>query len=107
MLNELQTEGPPSSSEVPQSGETVNSQVEALPKHQYCVFRSGRERYCLTVSEVEVVVEWPVLTRMPLARLFLKGVFNLRGVIIPVLDIAYQEDRRSDAPPTHLEHFHK
>jgi chemotaxis signal transduction protein len=30
------------------------------------------------------------------------GIFNLRGLIIPVLDIAYQEDRRADEPPTHL-----
>ena len=47
-------------------------------------------------------MEWPTLTRIPLAPLFLKGIFNLRGVIIPVLDIAYQEDRRGEAPPTHL-----
>ena len=102
MLNELQIDGPVSGSEVSQSRQPVNSQGEALPKYQYCVFRSGRKRYCLAVSEVEEVVEWPVLTRVPLAPAFLKGVFNLRGVIIPVLDISYQEARRPDAPPTHL-----
>ncbi len=62
--------------------------------HQYCVFRAGRERYCLAVSEVEEVVEWSSLTRMPLAPPFIMGILNLRGVIIPVLDIAYQEDSR-------------
>lgn len=72
------------------------------PMQQYCLFRSGRERYCFVVSEVEEVVEWPVLTRVPLAPRFLMGIFNLRGLIVPVLDIAAPGERRSDASPTHL-----
>lgn len=102
MPNELQVEAPSVSPEVSPIEETGEKKAESLPKHQYCVFRSGRERYCLSVSEVEEVVEWPTLTRIPLAPQFLKGIFNLRGVIVPVLDIAYQEDRRMDSPPTHL-----
>ena len=47
-------------------------------------------------------MEWSSLTQVPLAPPFLMGIFNLRGVIIPVLDIAYLESRHSDAPPTHL-----
>jgi len=35
------------------------------PLRQYCVFRAGRERFCLSVLEVEEVVDWPPLTRMP------------------------------------------
>lgn len=92
----------PLNNEVAGSEATAERTVERLPVHHYCVFRSGRERYCLSVSEVEEVVEWPVLTRVPLAPQFLMGIFNLRGVIIPVLDIAYREDRRADRLPTHL-----
>ncbi len=72
------------------------------PESQYCVFRIGRERYCLSVLEVEEVVGWPALSRVPLAPPFLKGIFSLRGVIVPVLDIAYREERRPDAQPSHL-----
>jgi chemotaxis signal transduction protein len=99
MPNELQVETPSVGVEVQENAEP---RFESLPKHQYCVFRSGKERYCLSVSEVEEVVEWPALTRVPLAPQFLNGIFNLRGVIIPVLDIAYAEERRADTPPTHL-----
>ena len=102
MSNEVQVDVQPLSPEVPLIEDAGEKKAESLPKHQYCVFRSGRERYCLAVSEVEEVVEWPTLTRIPLAPPFLKGIFNLRGVIVPVLDIAYQEDRRTDTPPTHL-----
>src|SRR6185437_10931193 len=63
---------------------------------QYCVFRAGRERFCFSVLDVEEVVEWPPLTRIPLAPGFLMGIFNLRGTIVPVVDIAMTEGRRSD-----------
>jgi purine-binding chemotaxis protein CheW len=71
----------------------------ALPEQQYCIFRSGRERYCLHVLEVDEVVEWPRLTNLPLSPPFLMGVFNLRGTIVPVVDIAFTEVRRADMPP--------
>jgi purine-binding chemotaxis protein CheW len=102
MPNEVQVDGVAVGPKVSPVEEQTGQKVEALPKHQYCLFRSGRERYCLPVAEVEEVVEWPTLTRIPLVPAFLKGIFNLRGVIIPVLDIAYQEERRSDSTPTHL-----
>ena len=76
--------------------------VEERPvETQYCIFRAGRERFCLPVLDVEEVVEWPTVTRVPLAPSFLMGVFNLRGSIVPVIDIAFTEGRRADLPPKH------
>src|SRR5215475_15677991 len=75
---------------------------QAEPERQYCVFRSGRERFCFSVLDVEEVVEWPGLTRVPMAPGFLMGIFNLRGSIVPVVDIAFTEGRRPDLPPKHV-----
>lgn len=75
---------------------------QAEPERQYCVFRAGRERFCFSVLDVEEVVEWPPLTRVPLAPAFLMGIFNLRGSIVPVVDIAFTEGRRPDLPPRHV-----
>jgi purine-binding chemotaxis protein CheW len=72
---------------------------ERRPERQYCVFRAGRERFCLSVLEVEEVVEWPVFTRIPRAPAFLVGVFNLRGTIVPLIDIAFTEGRRPGTMP--------
>jgi purine-binding chemotaxis protein CheW len=72
---------------------------DQVPENQYCVFRAGRERFCLSVLDVEEVVEWPALTPLPLAPPFLMGIFNLRGSIIPIVDIAFTEGRRADLPP--------
>ncbi len=75
---------------------------ESLPKRQYCVFRAGRERFCLGVLDVEEVVEWPSVTKMPLSPSFLMGIFNLRGSIVPIVDIAFTEGRRPDLLPRHV-----
>jgi chemotaxis signal transduction protein len=73
--------------------------TEYAPERQYCIFRAGRERYCLAVLDVEEVVDWPTVTRVPLTPAFLMGLFNLRGSIVPVVDIAFTEGRRADLPP--------
>lgn len=73
-----------------------------VPERQYCVFRAGRERFCLEVLAIEEVVEWPTVSRIPLSPAFLIGVFNLRGNIVPVIDIAFTEGRRADLPPKHV-----
>ncbi len=95
--------------EEPQELEPLSAEAEQLellpqaePERQYCVFRSGRERFCFSVLDVEEVVEWPGLTRVPLAPAFLMGIFNLRGSIVPVVDIAFTEGRRLDLPPRHV-----
>jgi purine-binding chemotaxis protein CheW len=69
---------------------------------QFCVFRSGRERFCLPVLDVEEVLDWPLLTKVPLAPPYLLGIFNLRGVIIPLIDIALTEGRRPGLLPKHV-----
>lgn len=92
----------PVSPEQEGEGTSVPEADERLPERQYCVFRAGRERFCLAVLDVEEVVEWGPITRLPLAPPFLMGIFNLRGTIVPVVDIAFTEGRRADLPPRHM-----
>lgn len=80
----------------------ADSRNERTPESQYCVFRAGRERFCLAVLMIEEVVDWPPVTRVPLAPSFLMGVFNLRGSIVPLVDIAFTEGRRAGLLPRHV-----
>jgi purine-binding chemotaxis protein CheW len=82
--------------------EALGPIAERPPESQYCVFRSGRERFCLPVLDVEEVVEWPLITRLPLAPAYLLGIFNLRGAIVPLIDIALTEGRRTGLLPKHV-----
>ncbi len=87
---------------LPADSEMDSVLAERLPEKQYCVFRAGRERYCLAVLDVEEVLEWPRVTRIPMGPPFLTGVFNLRGSIVPVVEIAFTEGRRADLAPKHV-----
>src|SRR5512140_3149293 len=83
----------------PENPEGLPPMDEQAPERQYCIFRAGRERFSLSVLDVEEVVEWPAVTHVPLSPAFLMGIFNLRGSIVPVIDIAFTEGRRADLPP--------
>ena len=89
----------PSDLQADELAEISETSDHAPPSRQFCVFRAGRERFCLPVLEVEEVVDWPLVTRVPLGPPFLMGVFNLRGTIIPAVDIAVTEGRRPSLLP--------
>lgn len=82
--------------------EALGALEERPPESQYCVFRSGRERFCLAVLDVEEVLDWPLVTKLPLAPGYMVGIFNLRGVIVPLIDIAMTEGRRPGLLPKHV-----
>jgi purine-binding chemotaxis protein CheW len=82
--------------------EAMEASVQRTPESQYCVFRSGRERFCLPVLDVEEVLEWPMVTKLPLSPAYLLGIFNLRGAIVPLIDIALTEGRRAGLLPKHV-----
>ena len=82
--------------------EALGPVEERQPESQYCVFRSGRERFCLPVLDVEEVLDWPLLTKLPLGPAYLVGIFNLRGAIVPLIDIAITEGRRPGLLPKHV-----
>ncbi len=86
----------------PDDAEAMVPVEEQAPEKQYCIFRAGRERFSLSVLDVEEVVEWPAVTHVPLSPTFLMGIFNLRGAIVPVIDIAFTEGRRADLSPKHV-----
>ena len=82
--------------------EAMEASVQRTPESQYCVFRSGRERFCLPVLDVEEVLEWPLVTKLPLSPAYVLGIFNLRGAIVPLIDIALTEGRRAGLLPKHV-----
>ncbi len=56
--------------------ESESLSEERLPERQYCVFRAGRERFCLSVLEVEEVVDWPIVTQDSSGTRVLDGSFQ-------------------------------
>jgi purine-binding chemotaxis protein CheW len=54
---------------------------------QIVVFKLGQEEYGLHIDQIREVVITPVITRMPQTPSFVKGVANIRGNVIAILDL--------------------
>jgi purine-binding chemotaxis protein CheW len=54
---------------------------------QIVVFKLGSEEYGLQISQIKEVVITPSITRMPQTPEFVKGVANIRGNVIAILDL--------------------
>lgn len=55
--------------------------------NQYVTFKLDDEIYALDVAHAREIVEAPRLTRMPNAPEWIRGVMNLRGTVVPVIDL--------------------
>ena len=102
MSDEFQLTPMPADAAFGEMLEAIGPVSERPPESQYCVFRSGRERFCFPVLDVEEVLEWPLVTKLPLAPAYVLGIFNLRGAIVPLIDIALTEGRRPGLLPKHV-----
>jgi purine-binding chemotaxis protein CheW len=56
------------------------------------VFALGSEEYGVEVEKVKTIERMQPLTRVPKAPAFVKGVINLRGVVIPIIDLRSRFD---------------
>ena len=62
--------------------ETGNSQTE------YLSFRIGDSEYSVEIMSVREIRGWTRTTSLPHAPHFVRGVINLRGTVLPVVDLA-------------------
>ena len=54
---------------------------------QYLTFRLDDEIFALDISQVREVLDFTSLTRVPRTPDFMRGVINLRGSVVPVVDM--------------------
>lgn len=54
---------------------------------QYLTLRLGNEEYAIDILRVQEIRSYEEPTRMVNAPVFVKGVINLRGVIVPIVDL--------------------
>ena len=62
-------------------------QVEQEPQREFLTFRLGTESFGIDILKVQEIRGWDEPTAIPNSPAFIKGVINLRGVIVPVLDL--------------------
>jgi len=55
--------------------------------NQYLTFKLAEEIYAINVSSIKEVLSVPKITKVPRMPAFMSGVINLRGNVVPVLDL--------------------
>jgi len=56
-------------------------------EHQLVVFELENEKYGVDIASVEGIIKMQEITRLPHAPEFIEGITNLRGTIVPVVDL--------------------
>src|SRR5258706_4402051 len=64
----------------------MNAEVEA-PKREFLTCRLGDETYAVDILQVQEIREVNEVTRVPHVAPFVRGVINLRGAIVPIVDL--------------------
>jgi len=54
---------------------------------QYLTFGLGEEEFALEITKVREVMDYTAITKVPRMPEFLSGVINLRGNVVPVIDL--------------------
>jgi len=54
---------------------------------QYLTFKLGEEMFALDIAKVREVLDFTNVTRVPRTPDFMRGVINLRGSVVPVVDL--------------------
>ncbi len=60
---------------------------EALETSQYLAFQLEDEEFAFDISKVREVLEFSTITKVPQTPDMMKGVINLRGSVVPVIDM--------------------
>ena len=66
------------------NGQGDNSDTQ---KGKYMTFKSGQEYFGLDIQYVQQIIQYQTVTMIPETEDYIKGLINLRGRIIPVVDV--------------------
>jgi purine-binding chemotaxis protein CheW len=61
--------------------------METINANQYLTFTLDNEQYAIGVAKVREVLEHTKITKLPRTAVFMKGIINLRGAGVPVIDL--------------------
>ena len=70
------------------SGGKQQAVAGAVDIQQYLTFMLSGEMYAVGILNVKEIIEYGQLTEIPMMPAFIRGVINLRGSVVPVIDLA-------------------
>jgi purine-binding chemotaxis protein CheW len=76
--------------------QTLSSSAER-DQQQYLTFNLGGEIFAIGILAIKEIIEYGNLTEVPMMPDFIRGVINLRGAVVPVVDLAARFGRKGTA----------
>jgi len=61
-------------------------------------FRIGEQEFCVDIMSVREIRGWTPATPLPRAPGYMKGVINLRGAVLPIIDLGSRFGLRTSEP---------
>ncbi len=66
----------------------MENTTQAVEQSQYLTFRLADEEYAVGILRVKEIIQYETVTRVPTTPPWIRGVINLRGSVVPVVDLA-------------------
>ncbi|MBZ3928183.1 chemotaxis protein CheW [Xanthomonas citri] len=76
---------------------TNHQMPSSTAPQQYLTFLLGREMFGLGILGIKEIIEYRVPTDVPMMPPALRGVINLRGAVVPVVDLQQRFGRNASA----------
>ncbi len=64
---------------------------------QFVVFKLGKQSFCVDIDKVSCITEMTDISYLPHTADYISGVVNLRGEIIPIIDLKYRFNIENEA----------
>lgn len=61
---------------------------------QYLTFISGGEMFAMGILVIKEIIEYGNITTVPMMPAFVRGVINVRGAVVPVIDLSARFGRK-------------
>ena len=69
------------------NNELVESIKPGSNKDQFLSFMISDEEFAVNILKVQEIMGWEKTTRLPNSPSYVKGVLNLRGAVVPIIDL--------------------
>lgn len=78
------------------SSELVSTEAKSTTETgQYLTFMLGGETFALGILNIREIIQYGELTEVPMMPKFIRGVINLRGRVVPVVDLSARFNRNA------------
>jgi purine-binding chemotaxis protein CheW len=74
---------------------TSVAKVGATEEKQFLTFTLGGEMFAIEINNIKEIIEYGSLTTVPMMPEFVRGVINLRGRVVPVIDLSVRFGRKA------------